>query len=282
MRGVSTGARLLYTQRTAAYDAKNRYSLPDELPLSWADYFAAVQAGQVASPETLRAEIQRKAEQLGGELQKTILETMTKAGNDADLLAQINNRVNARIHQAETATKENRPAQTATPESPPSRVPAHPTATQVEREQRDGPCARFRRESASEQRSRHAPSDRALVYITLTHTPPRAVVNGADRCPCSVFAARCLALLAGGLLFGALALVLLKAPANQMQHHLAARVVGGLSHGVELLNQPLRKSDRERRGGPLAVGDYGSHESLPPVFPRLPREFRACHASFVA
>lgn len=107
VKGISTGARLLYTQRTAAYDAKNRYSLPEELPLSWADYFAAVQAGQVAPPEQLRAEIQRKAAQLGGELQKSILETLAKAGDDAAQLALINDRVNARIHQAESATKEN-------------------------------------------------------------------------------------------------------------------------------------------------------------------------------
>lgn len=103
VRGVSTGARLLYTQRAAAFDAKNRYSLPEELPLAWADYWAAVQAGQVASPDELRAEIQRKAATLGEPLQKAILETMLKAGSDTNALALINNRVNARIHQAETA-----------------------------------------------------------------------------------------------------------------------------------------------------------------------------------
>lgn len=38
-RGISTGERLLYTSEKPAYMAKNRYSLPESLPLSW-DAFA--------------------------------------------------------------------------------------------------------------------------------------------------------------------------------------------------------------------------------------------------
>lgn len=38
-RGVSTGERLLFTSERPAYMAKNRYSLPDSIPLSW-DAFA--------------------------------------------------------------------------------------------------------------------------------------------------------------------------------------------------------------------------------------------------
>lgn len=34
-RGITTGERLLYTQETPAYLAKNRYSLPASLPLDW-------------------------------------------------------------------------------------------------------------------------------------------------------------------------------------------------------------------------------------------------------
>ena len=34
-RGISTGERLLYTSEKPAYLAKNRYSLPDSLPLEW-------------------------------------------------------------------------------------------------------------------------------------------------------------------------------------------------------------------------------------------------------
>ncbi|MGH8523791.1 MAG: ATP-binding protein, partial [Gammaproteobacteria bacterium] len=42
IKGVSTGARLLYTQRTAAFDAKNRHSLPESLPLSWEEFEQAI------------------------------------------------------------------------------------------------------------------------------------------------------------------------------------------------------------------------------------------------
>lgn len=34
-RGVSTGERLIYTTERPAYSAKNRYALPDSIPLSW-------------------------------------------------------------------------------------------------------------------------------------------------------------------------------------------------------------------------------------------------------
>jgi hypothetical protein len=99
VRGVSTGARILMTERTAAYDAKNRYSLPEQLPLSWADYWAGVQAGQVASPAVLREEILRKAEALPEETQVKVRETVTKASENATQLAQINNRINALLSE---------------------------------------------------------------------------------------------------------------------------------------------------------------------------------------
>jgi hypothetical protein len=35
-RGVSKG-RVMYLSRTPAFDAKNRYALPDKLPLNWQD-----------------------------------------------------------------------------------------------------------------------------------------------------------------------------------------------------------------------------------------------------
>jgi hypothetical protein len=97
VKGVSTGARLLYTERKAAYDAKNRYSLPEELPLSWGDFEAAVNAGAVAPVADLKAEIIRKAAELGGDIEAKILATVEKAGDNAESLALINNKCNARL-----------------------------------------------------------------------------------------------------------------------------------------------------------------------------------------
>lgn len=103
VRGVDTGARLIFTERRAAWDAKNRYSLPEQLPLAWSDFAAAVDTGKVAEPTDLKAEIQRKAAELGGDLEKVILETLAKAGSDATNLALINNRCNARLAEKAAA-----------------------------------------------------------------------------------------------------------------------------------------------------------------------------------
>jgi len=45
-KGAMTGDRLIYTQRTAAFDAKSRYDLPAEIPLSWAEFSKALRAAR--------------------------------------------------------------------------------------------------------------------------------------------------------------------------------------------------------------------------------------------
>ena len=56
-KGVSTGRRVVKTERTAAWDAKTRHALSPELPLDYAEYAAARSAGRPATPEQLRDEI---------------------------------------------------------------------------------------------------------------------------------------------------------------------------------------------------------------------------------
>jgi len=41
-KGESTGQRFIFTQRSAAYDAKSRLALPDQLPLEWSAFARAV------------------------------------------------------------------------------------------------------------------------------------------------------------------------------------------------------------------------------------------------
>jgi hypothetical protein len=43
-KGVSTGRRVMHSQRTAAWDAKNRYTLPETMELSWPEFANAVRA----------------------------------------------------------------------------------------------------------------------------------------------------------------------------------------------------------------------------------------------
>lgn len=52
-RGITTGERLLYTTEKPAYSAKNRYALPEELPLSWAALEGAITAS--ISPPAAKA-----------------------------------------------------------------------------------------------------------------------------------------------------------------------------------------------------------------------------------
>jgi len=68
-KGVSTGRRVIHTERTAAWDAKNRYELPPTLPLSYADYAAARQeffdrGGSAADPVALLAECSALVERM--------------------------------------------------------------------------------------------------------------------------------------------------------------------------------------------------------------------------
>jgi hypothetical protein len=56
-RAVSTGARFIYTERRAAYDAKNRYGLPEQMPLSWADFEAARLGAGAVAPATSEIEV---------------------------------------------------------------------------------------------------------------------------------------------------------------------------------------------------------------------------------
>jgi hypothetical protein len=97
VRGVSTGARILHTQRTAAYDAKDRYGLPETLPLSWDEFVKGVEAGCPADPQVLIAEIQRKAKELGGDIEKSTAELLPKFKDDGAKLAQLNDRLNAKL-----------------------------------------------------------------------------------------------------------------------------------------------------------------------------------------
>jgi hypothetical protein len=51
---VSSGERLLHLVERPAYIAKNRYSLPESLPLSWPAFEAALMAS-VAPPPAVQA-----------------------------------------------------------------------------------------------------------------------------------------------------------------------------------------------------------------------------------
>lgn len=93
-KGVSNGARIVHTQRTAAFDAKNRYSLPDGLPLSYADYRAAVEAPEKL--RLLRESIEANVSVVVDEtLRKKIVDFLSsEESKDAEQLAAAEQRLN--------------------------------------------------------------------------------------------------------------------------------------------------------------------------------------------
>lgn len=97
VRGVSTGARFLYTTRTAAYDAKNRQNLPESLPLSWDEFSAAVEANQTADSATLTLSISEAAEGLDAATKAQVAGYLTVAGTDGVKLGKLLAWVNSKL-----------------------------------------------------------------------------------------------------------------------------------------------------------------------------------------
>jgi hypothetical protein len=94
-KAVSSGARHLYTERTAAFDAKNRFGLPPQMVLDWNEFYAGVQRG--ADPAVLIDAITRKAEQLGPDDQVKVRAKLEAAGTDTDKLILLNNVINSKL-----------------------------------------------------------------------------------------------------------------------------------------------------------------------------------------
>ena len=94
VRGISSGERVLLTTRAAAYDAGNRYNLPDRLPLDWAAFDEATKAGRPADPAELRAAISESLSTLASaDLSLKVNAAVIAAGDNAGELARINNKL---------------------------------------------------------------------------------------------------------------------------------------------------------------------------------------------
>lgn len=106
-KGLSSGARVIHTERRAAWDAKNRYGLPEQIPLSWEEFATA--AGLATPKEhaleqvaALRAQV---TEIVAGIGDATLTEKVSKwmsepASQDPSKLAEMVNRMKARAEDA--------------------------------------------------------------------------------------------------------------------------------------------------------------------------------------
>jgi hypothetical protein len=93
-KAFGDGTRKMYTERRPGFDAKNRFNLPQELPLSFADYMTAKNGSEKVVPENLLKSINELMAQLSDEELKTkVGASVTKAGNDTAKLNVILNRL---------------------------------------------------------------------------------------------------------------------------------------------------------------------------------------------
>lgn len=96
---VETGDRIMHTVWSKAWDAGNRASLPAELPLSWSEYWAAVEAGQNRS-ENLKKEIGTLIEAIADiAVTKKATAMVAEAKDNAERLAEIANALRVKLDE---------------------------------------------------------------------------------------------------------------------------------------------------------------------------------------
>lgn len=88
-KGMSTGARYLHTERTAAYDAKNRFGLPPQIALSWDEFDTLAKAGNPEDPTVLLEQINRQSLQIIPATQEYVKAAIGRAAGDPMKLSQL-------------------------------------------------------------------------------------------------------------------------------------------------------------------------------------------------
>lgn len=97
VRGVSTGARFIYTSWRATWDAKNRYDLPEQLPLSWGELHAAILGGNAEQLDALAAECQALMDQVDGATREKARVYFDNNSDNPRALAQLADRLRAKV-----------------------------------------------------------------------------------------------------------------------------------------------------------------------------------------
>lgn len=92
-KGLHTGARVIRTVRSAAWEAKNRHDLPDPLPLDYVGFAEAVTSHRPAAAGDIRAQIDAHLAQVPEETAAKVRAAVAAAGEDSAQLARIVNRL---------------------------------------------------------------------------------------------------------------------------------------------------------------------------------------------
>jgi hypothetical protein len=99
-RGVQTGNRVLHTVRSAAYDAKNRYGLPETIPLDYQSFAAGVERGTPREATEVKTSIVKILVDLNDErITAKVNADLASAGENANELLRIENRLKATLSQ---------------------------------------------------------------------------------------------------------------------------------------------------------------------------------------
>lgn len=99
-RAVGDGSRVVYTEHRPAFDAKNRYGLPFELPLDWGEFERAARAGEPAARDDLNAQIATLLEAADDTVKAQVKDALVRAGNDARKLAQLVDWLRGKVQKA--------------------------------------------------------------------------------------------------------------------------------------------------------------------------------------
>jgi len=99
-RAFGDGVRVMYTERRPAFEAKNRFSLPFQLPLSFHEYERAIEEKTGEKPEVLIASITDAMRELEPALQAQVKARLEKVGTDRARLIDLKNKVLTALGQA--------------------------------------------------------------------------------------------------------------------------------------------------------------------------------------
>ncbi len=97
-KAFGDGQRVVHTTRVPAYDAKNRYGLPDQLPMSAVEVMAAINSSCGESVENIVADINMYCEKINDDaLLGKVKESVTNAGNNSARLIAIRSRLQLKL-----------------------------------------------------------------------------------------------------------------------------------------------------------------------------------------
>lgn len=96
-KGVGDGARIVHTQKRDAFDAGNRYNLPETIPLAWDEFWNGVRANTERAGK-MRTDIEALIAQMPDKTAAKIREGLSGAGDNEEKLAQILDWATAKVN----------------------------------------------------------------------------------------------------------------------------------------------------------------------------------------